>query len=664
MNQAKFHSWMLDELVWWRWDANNPDLDLVCSKGLLNLFEHSVHTIKNLTGIYHSPVIALKLNEALQFPDKGVRFIASYETKNGKFSYQHALRVYKEGKHCWVIAECIDVTEMVELEREIVDAQGRATLAQVYERQALLENQNTIIQASYEKQSRFLALLSHELRSPLLGMKSMLNVLKEQFADNEFLVDRLRVMNLTTEQMTFLVNDILTYSQTEYDAITLHPKRFSLKQTFDYVKQLTDSIAKDKGVFVSLIYTGDKNWVYGDSVRLAQILINLIANGIKFTHYGGVSVEVTELSGDQFHFKVTDSGEGILAEKLTQIFDPFVQFKTKGSTTSMGSGLGLSVVKQLIDIMGGDITVSSKVGIGTTFNFNLHLPSVAIEVGAEPEESVIVDSVVEKLKESHYRVLVVDDSKINRMVLLGFLRAVGCQVEEAVDGQQAWKLIQEKEFDFIFLDIQMPVMDGFEVIKLINEKRKSGGMVSLKSVFAITAGGGEELIPQGQTLQSLGFEKWFVKPISQRQVINILSESPEKPTPKPLEAPLEKPSTEALNESLFESEVNAIPKQFESLLDAFVHELERNIQQMNVFLETKQWDELKAKAHFVKGNCMVFQLDRWVGWLRIIEHSITEQNDVNSPIETQKIIEMINNLEKALKYLENSKGISDNKLIS
>ncbi|MBN2864800.1 MAG: response regulator [Thiotrichales bacterium] len=656
MNQIKFQTWMMEAVLWWRWDVDNPSANIVCSSSLQSLFDNPISSIKDLTGIYHAPIIDLKVQEILNEPDRAVRFIASYETKKGKTSFQHRVRVYQEGERRWVIAECLDVTEMVQLEREIVDAQGRASLAQVLERQALLENQKSLIEASYQKQSRFLALLSHELRSPLLGVKSMVNLLKEQFSDNEYLVDRLRVINLTTEQMTFLVNDILTYSQTEYDAIVLHPKRFSLKQTFEYVKQLTNSIAKDKDVFVSLVYIGDKDWVYGDSVRLAQILINLIVNGIKFTRYGGVSVEVRQASESRFRFQVMDSGEGIHAEKLAEIFDPFVQFKTEGSTTSMGSGLGLSVVKQLVEIMRGEISVSSQIGTGTVFVFELELPAVESEVvEPEVEQKQLVNSQVAQLKAKRYRVLVVDDSKINRMVLSGFLKELDCDVEEAADGQQAWTLIQANAFDFIFLDIQMPVMDGFEVMELIKQKRQAGKIASLKSVFAITAGGGEELIPEGQTLETLGFAKWFVKPISQQQVIKILSEPYADESVDRVVEITPKKQEEHIDERLFQSEVAEIPVQFQPLIADFGKELKLNLSQLRTSIEEGEWNDVKAKAHYIKGNCMVFQLQRWVEWLRQIELEAqkAEKAEQREQASTQ-INQSLLNLEKALKYLEKS----------
>lgn len=655
MNSSAFESWVMDGMLWWRCDVSSSTHEIECSKALQALFEHPINQIDDLTGMYSTPLIKLKVQEVLQNPKKDLRFVTSYETKNGKFSYQHRLSVYVEKDKTWVFSECLDVTEMVLLEREIVDSKGRSSLAQVYERQAFLEEQNRLIEESYQKQSRFLALLSHELRSPLLGVKSMVMHLKQVFADNDYLVERLKIINLTTEQVTFLVNDILTYSQTEYDAIILHPKRFSLHQTFEYVKQLTKSIAADKNVLVSFVYIGEKDWVFGDSVRLAQILINLIVNAIKFTRVGGVTVEVKQQPGEQFSFMVTDSGEGIPPEKLQEIFDPFVQFKTEGSTKALGSGLGLSVVKQLVDVMGGDISVTSKLHVGTTFNFSLELQEASEALPIEAQEVDAEQSQINQLKQHQYRVLVVDDSKINRMVLTGFLNDLNCQVEEASDGKQAWELFEKQAFDFVFLDIQMPIMDGFEVMKRINQKRQKGLLKELKSVFAITAGGGEELIPKGQTLQSLGFKKWFVKPISQEQVIKLLTESEIKMTEKidTVQPPIEQNQEEVES---FEKEIDHIPSQFQPLIGSFAEELKQNLQEMREQINNHQWVELKAKAHYVKGNCMVFQLERWVEWLRTIESNLQSEH-----INKSLVIEQLTKLEIALKYLENSQLTRDNK---
>lgn len=659
IDKQSFNSWVIDEVLWWRCEVGSADYAIECSLALQELFDHPVMALDDLVGSHDVALIHLKINEVLEFPQKDVRFVCTFDCKRGAISFQHRIKVFVEQGQKFIFAECVDVTEMVALGKEMVDAQGRLSLTQVYERQSFLEEQNRLIQESYNKQSRFLALLSHELRSPLLGINSMVTHLKQHYAQDPYLAERLRIINLTSEQMMFLVNDILTYSQTEYDAISLHPRRFSLNQTFDYVKQLTKSIAIDKGVFVSLVYLGKRDWVYGDSIRLSQILINLIVNGIKFTKLGGVSVEVRQESGDRFSFMVMDSGEGIEAEKIEQIFDPFTQFKTEGATRTLGSGLGLSVVKQLVDLMGGEISVSSTPGVGTTFLFSLELP--AAESGCEkpldrPEvdEQSVLPAPDFLRDERSLRVLVVDDSKINRMVLTGYLKELNCTVVEAADGLEAWTAFQEQPFDYVFLDIQMPQMDGFEVMQHIQGWKLQDKTPNLRAVFAVTAGGGEELIPEGQTLQSLGFEKWLVKPISKSQVIDLLSESPAKP----LGLKQEVMEEVAVDGGDFETTVDDIPAAFHALLNPFAEEFSQNLKALTSAIEQGDRDEVKVLAHYMKGNCMVFQLATWVEALREVESLAGSARQFD---ESKKLLIMrLKTLEKALKHLENSRLIRDN----
>ncbi|WP_178860947.1 ATP-binding protein [Thiomicrorhabdus cannonii] len=671
MEKQVFEQWVMAETLWWSCASEKPEMILQSSAALQSLFDRALSRLGDLTGNGETPLLHLKVREIIENPLKDIRFVCAYDTNQGKLSFQHRLKFFEQDGQGVVFAECVDVTEMVQLEREIVDAQGRLSLTQLYERQALLEEQNRIIQESYCKQSRFLALLSHELRSPLLGINSMVGQLKSLYANDVYLLERLKVINLTAEQMIFLVNDILTYSQTEYESVTLHPRRFSLKQTFDYVKQLTKSIATDKGVFVSLVYRGEQDWVFGDSVRLSQILINLIVNGIKFTPMGGVSVEVRQLEQDNFSFVVTDSGEGIEEDKLKQIFDPFTQFKTEGATRTMGSGLGLSVVKHLIDLMGGEIAVTSTVGVGTTFSFSLRLPA-AEENGHGKIESVTTHAVeTDTLHYRHAKVLVVDDSKINRMVLSGYLRELGCDVHEAHDGQEAWNMFQQHQFEYVFLDIQMPIMDGFKVMELIQTLDHHGAAAQLKAVFAVTAGGGEELIPQGKTLASLGFSRWLVKPISKEQVLELLDSAQgcavavqdKADNQDEVVLPLlvdEQDDADQKTEQAgrLVEDLQHIPAHFQNLFSPFVEEFKQNLVQLEQALKAQQWHEIKALAHYMKGNCMVFQLQVWVALLREVEQ-IT-QGEPDEQVREAGIQAHVDALQSAVKHLENHQVFSHN----
>lgn len=696
-DQNVFAHEILNESLWWRFSVDDEQQPLVLSRALAARFDHVVNTIDDLTGRFPSTLIPLKIQEILQAPNEDVRFVAAYDTLAGKKSFQHQLKILNESGQRYVWTVCVDVTEMTEFEREIVDAQGRLSLTQLYEHQALLQEQNRVVNDAYQKQSKFLAMLSHELRSPLLGICSLVERLREDRSDKKALI-ALNTIHMTAELSTFLVNDILTYSQTEYDEIKLHPMTFSLKEVLDNVKQLTKSIAADKGLIVSLVYVGHQDRVEGDSVRLSQVLINLIINSIKFTEFGGVTVEVTEEPGNRFIFRVTDSGEGMSESYLERIFEPFAQLESQGSTQELGSGLGLFVVKQLVSLMGGSISVKSTLGLGTVFQFELPLAGVVGDlVAKEADESTTVEpdlstesstqvfdapiiadhNAIEPLNvmpttvSADYKILVADDSQINRMVLAGYFEDLNCDVVEAKDGKQAWDLFQKNQFDYVFLDIQMPFMDGIQVSRKIQEsvqKNNEHGHF-LKGVYAITAGGEESnFIPTGESLQSIGFDQWFVKPVSKAQIIGLLQSN--EGQRHSIELKDDAFENETLDRILLDEPVSfavdhahqhtieQVPEQFHALIDEFLSEANANVTNLQAHNQSNDWPELAKKAHYLKGNCMLFQLDTMVDLIKLIEDLAEESGDTRT--KQEKINKALEKLRYALKYLEKSTTIGHN----
>lgn len=712
-DKSVFANEMLDKALWWRYSMDGDSQLFELSDALQLLFETPIRQLEDLTGQYTTPLISIKIQEILDNPTENIRFSASFDTQLGKLSFQHRLRVFESDGVRYVWAMCIEITEMVEFERELVDSQGRLSLNQVHEREALLVEQNKFITDSYQKQSRFLAMLSHELRSPLLGISSLVERLQEQLTAEPVTDDvltALKTIHVTAEQSIFLVNDILTYSQTEYDVITLHPMAFSLKDVLENVKQLTKSIASDKNLIVSMVYLGERDLVVGDSVRLSQILINLIVNSLKFTEFGGVSIEVSEKADNHFLFKVTDSGEGISTEQQARIFDPFEQLESRGSSLNIGSGLGLFVVKKLVRLMGGEIFVKSKVGVSTSFYVDLVLPPVneirvekglsnlpilpvikAVGPAVQKSETLKTDASQQaenkpktetshakqrdeqnKTKKSrkHCKILVADDSKINRMVLAGYLEEENCTVSEAKDGRQAWNLFQKEAFDFVFLDIQMPFLDGIEVSKKIQQsvKQNPSHAKQLKGVFAITAGGDESsFIPQGESLASIGFDGWFVKPVTKAQIVGLLKEElPLRSTEvSAQQALVSKPQQSKLPVVEVDAEngwdtFDKVPVQFHALMDSFLSEMRDGLAEMNSLNEANDGFALAAKAHYLKGNCMLFQLDNMVKLLSSIEEVVKNGNLPQGKL--QKVGLVLEKLELSLKYLEKSLTISHNGL--
>lgn len=698
-DKSVFANEILDKALWWRYSIEGDNQLFELSDALQALFNKPIRKLDDLTGQYTTPLMANKIQEILDYPTTNIRFVASFDTLMGKLSFQHRLRVFESGGVRYVWAICIEITEMVELEREMVDAQGRLSLSQVHEREALLRQQNKFINDSYQKQSRFLAMLSHELRSPLLGISSLVERLQEQLraqpVKNETLT-ALKTIHVTAEQSIFLVNDILTYSQTEYDVITLHPMTFSLKEVLENVKQLTKSIASDKNLIVSMVYLGKRDRVVGDSVRLSQILINLIVNSLKFTQFGGVSIEVNEKADNHFLFKVTDSGEGISAEQQARIFEPFEQLESRGSGLNIGSGLGLFVVKKLVLLMGGEVFVKSNVGVGTSFYVDLVLPPADKSMVDKERSNLLmlpvkkrVEAVIERPEElglgasqyikdepknkadhsrkmdqqhktnnstKHCKILVADDSKINRMVLAGYLEEENCSVSEAKDGKQAWDLFQKEAFDFVFLDIQMPFLDGLEVSKKIQQSIKQNPLQAkqLKGVFAITAGGEESnFIPQGESLASIGFDGWFVKPVTKSQIVGLLQGGHSANSEQ-----LEQSAEIELDAESHWDTLDTVPPQFHALMDSFLSEIRGGLAEMNSLNQANNGVALAAKAHYLKGNCMLFQLERMVELLREVEEIVKNEN--LQQVKQQKIGLVLEKLEFSVKYLEKSLMIGHN----
>ncbi len=691
---------MYRENLWWTYQQQDAGEQVAVSEAFRDELGREVSSLQDIMGIYTTTLLSLKIDEALkqasqQNANRFLRFVASFETVRGKRSYQNQMQVIHEQGVPLILVTCIDITEMVELEREIVDAQGRLSVSQVYERQELLEQQNKVMKESYAKQSRFLALLSHELRSPLLGISSLVKRLRNSFDNSPEIDSMLKTISMTAEQSTYLVNDILTYTQTEYDGVKLHPSRVELKEILENVKLLTKSIANDKGLNLSVVQLTDHNSVMVDSVRLTQILINLIINGIKFTQFGGVNLEVKEVETGLYRFTISDSGEGIPEERLHEVFEPFAQVDSGDRSRKqqyLGAGLGLFVVKQLVELMGGEIHIFSQKDVGTQFQFTLNLNieeaeasrqrevdltsdkfAWAEESNADGDHAVLAEtSHLDRIKSKSYKVLVADDAEINRMVLAGYLDDLDCQVVEAADGRVAWQKLQEEPFDYVLLDIQMPKMDGVEVAKALHKEFIEGLHSDLKGVFAITAGGDSSGFDNvDQLLKSGAFDEWLVKPVNKSQIIKLLKKdyrhqglhglskgggTQEKASEK--DSGLEKAESNPHIDD-YQPVVTDIPEAFHHLVLPFIEEMTQSLEKLAALNKNGEAVEIKKLAHYMKGNVMLFQLNGLVGLCKQLEKVQTGECDLTQSRE-QETTEIVRKMELAIKSLENSLSISHN----
>ncbi|MFD0749530.1 PAS domain S-box protein [Mucilaginibacter calamicampi] len=326
-----------------------------------------------------------------------------------------------------------------------------------------------IAERSSRFKSEFLSTMSHEIRTPMNAVIGTTNLLLNDSPKPEQL-EYLNILKFSGENLLAIINDILDYNKIEAGKLELNQIKFDLPQLAQKTRQAFSARAAEKNLHLDLLVDdGIPPVLLGDQVRLSQILNNLISNAIKFTEKGKITLRLQVLRASEkeitVKFIVTDTGIGISPENQSLIFDPFVQDPVVNQPANTGTGLGLAITKRLINLHKSDISVISEEGKGSQFVFVITfvLPEAS---HPQPEKTVETNNI---LSMDGMEVLIVDDNKMNLLIASKFLKRWQVNVDEAINGEQAVQIVAKKRYDLIIMDLQMPVMNGFEATQKIRE---------------------------------------------------------------------------------------------------------------------------------------------------------------------------------------------------
>ncbi len=547
---------------------------------------------------------------------EGIMHVKTSTGKSRYWAYKNT-KVEDNG-YPYVLCSSQDVTELINLEKELRKAEK-------------------ITKQSVEAKQQFLAKVTHEIRTPMnaivgfgkLLAKTVLEDRQRKFAE---------AICTSGDHLLLIVNDLLDTAKIEAGKMTLEEIPFSLQEVVSSVVTILHYKAAEKDLVLSVKIDEDvPDTLIGDPTKLNQVLVNLAGNAVKFTEKGAVTI-IIQHSGEEenkvkLKIEVRDTGIGIAQEQLPKLFDSFTQANNDISRKYGGTGLGLTIAKQIIELQNGSVSVESKLGEGTTFSVLLSYP-----VSTVKNDPTHPEAIVRNIPLGNVRILLAEDNPLNHLLMESILAEWGVEMKVAVNGIKAIECLREEHYDLILMDVHMPEMDGYKASLFIRDNFPEP--VSNIPIIAITANSSEE--DRIKCLKA-GMTDFISKPFQPEELllkishyINLKKEMPENP-PEPKHTPKTEEKKRVIRLGYLKGVASGNKKFLKEIMSLFISQIPEELVILEKALSEKDWATLADTAHRMKLGINVMGMKESEKMILYIE---AEAREKSIPDETSIRVRM------------------------
>ena len=565
--------------------------------------------------------------------------------KNGKLTdvlFNGSVYRNEEGKVAGVVVVARDITDQKKIANELIDAKVFAELATKIAEEAKknAENATIIAENAVKAKQQFLSNMSHEIRTPMNAIIGFTKVvLKTELTPKQ--KEYLDAIKMSGDALIVLINDILDLAKVDSGQMKFEKTPFKMKSSVSAMLHLFEPKIHEKNL--KLIKEYDRKIpeiLVGDPVRLHQIILNLVSNAVKFTAKGKIIVSVNLIYEDLekviIEFSVADTGIGIPEDRLDTIFENFQQASSHTSRLYGGTGLGLAIVKQLIEPQGGTIRVKIEMGQGSTFSFTLSFQKTTVEADEE-NEILELDSKIKNIK-----VLVVEDIPLNQLLMKTLLDDFGFERDIAENGKVAIEKLEKNEYDVILMDLQMPIMNGFETTEYI---RKT--MNSKIPIIALTA---DVTTVDLAKCKAVGMNDYLAKPVDERllysKIIAILKKNKVNAKTNTIveEKNIEVKKYKYIELSYLKQRTKSNPALMMEMITLYLTQTPVLIETINRGLEDENWLLLSAATHKIIPSFAI------VGMNAEYENIAKEiQELATAPVKNEELKKLVKKIDHACK---------------